>query len=537
MANIIYTVPLAEEAYVAAVAFVANTVIDAAQPNITSVGNLTGLTVTGNTSLVNVNATGNINFSSSGNIALGNVGNVHITGGNANYVLTTDGTGNLNWQAANAIANAGTVTNVNTSGSGLGFSLTGGPITTTGTVTLTVPNATSLRSSLNIGNVANLNLNGNGNYFLGGNGSFIDFYNYLPNYLGNANFNYVTSVSLGSNSITANYLGNATTLLFANVANITTINATTGNFVGNISAGNANLGNIVNANYFVGNGNGLVNVTSNFANFAGNITNSAQPNITSVGTLISLTISGNLTANNANITNHINSNTANISNTLNGNVGNFVGNITAGNANLGNFVYANFYQGNGYLLTGVTAANANYASYAGNVTLANQPNITQVGTLTSLTVNAKANISALELSGNTNNLSLINLLNASEKVTLDATSLTGNISFDVMTQSVLYYTANATGNFNINFRGNANLTLDTLMSNGQSVTVNLLTTLGSNLYYPNIHQVDGSNVTPKWLSNTAPSAAIANGVSSYTYSLIKTGSNTFTIFGSYNNYK
>lgn len=66
----------------------------------------------------------------------------------------------------------GTVSNVLTAGSGLGFSLSGGPITTTGTITLSTPNATSLRTSLDIGNVANANFNGNGNSYLRGNGTF-----------------------------------------------------------------------------------------------------------------------------------------------------------------------------------------------------------------------------------------------------------------------------------------------------------------------------------------------------------------------------
>jgi hypothetical protein len=68
----------------------------------------------------------------------------------------------------------GSVTTVNTAGSGLGFTLTGGPITTTGTVTLTTPNVTELRTNLAIGNVANANFTGNGNVVLSGNGAWID---------------------------------------------------------------------------------------------------------------------------------------------------------------------------------------------------------------------------------------------------------------------------------------------------------------------------------------------------------------------------
>ena len=81
----------------ATTATTANTVLTAAQPNITSTGNLTGLTVS--------NATGVVNFSNTANVTLGAVGNLHISGGTANYVLKTDGAGNLSWVAQSGGSN------------------------------------------------------------------------------------------------------------------------------------------------------------------------------------------------------------------------------------------------------------------------------------------------------------------------------------------------------------------------------------------------------------------------------------------------
>ena len=76
--------------YVAAAkATTANTVTTNAQPNITSIGNLTGLTVS--------NATGVVNFSNTANVTLGAVANLHITGGSNGQTLTTNGSGNLSW--------------------------------------------------------------------------------------------------------------------------------------------------------------------------------------------------------------------------------------------------------------------------------------------------------------------------------------------------------------------------------------------------------------------------------------------------------
>jgi len=74
--------------------------------------------------------------------------------------------------------------------------------------------------------------------------------------------------------------------------------------IGNIVSSNANLGNAASANFFIGDGGLLSNIysvggtadfatTANFANYAGNVTISDQPNITSVGDLVNLTVTGN----------------------------------------------------------------------------------------------------------------------------------------------------------------------------------------------------------------------------------------------------
>jgi hypothetical protein len=93
---------------------IAYSVANAAQPNITSVGTLTNLAVSGNAT-VNGNITsngtayvGNLSTTGLASITtlavgttanLGAVGNVKITGGTGGYVLQTDGTGNLSWTA------------------------------------------------------------------------------------------------------------------------------------------------------------------------------------------------------------------------------------------------------------------------------------------------------------------------------------------------------------------------------------------------------------------------------------------------------
>jgi hypothetical protein len=113
---------------------------------------------------------------------------------------------------------------------------------------------------------------------------------------------------------------------------------------------------------------------ANFANFAGQVTNSAQPNITSLGTLGNLTVSNTITTQNIVVTGNLQ-----------------VGNLVANSAN-----YANF-AGVAYSVSGAnvsgTVASANYSIFAGtafNVDLAN--------------VNGAGNIASLNLDGNVSNV-------------------------------------------------------------------------------------------------------------------------------------
>jgi hypothetical protein len=133
---------------------------------------------------------------------------------------------------------------------------------------------------------------------------------------------------------------------------------------------------------------------------------------------------------------------------------------------------------------------------------------------------------------NTQTLTNKTLQTASETVTISATAATGTINYDVSTQSVLYYTSNASANWTTNFRGSSGASLNSLMSTGQSITVAFLVTQGGTAYYNNAFQVDGTSVTPKWQGGTAPSAGNASSIDIYSFTIVKTGSAAFTIFAS-----
>lgn len=137
----------------------------------------------------------------------------------------------------------------------------------------------------------------------------------------NSNISSVVDIYAVGNIYANNFIGNIsgnisvpgsnTQIIFNNnglagaSANLT-FNGVALTVVGNINSDNANLGNIARANAFVGNfsGNGalLNNLTAanlvGVAPLADQVTNSNQPNITSVGNLLNLTVSGNTLVNN-----------------------------------------------------------------------------------------------------------------------------------------------------------------------------------------------------------------------------------------------
>ena len=134
--------------------------------------------------------------------------------------------------------------------------------------------------------------------------------------------------------------------------------------------------------------------------------------------------------------------------------------------------------------------------------------------------------------------SAIVLNDTAEVATVSATAATGTINYDITTQSVLYYTSNASANWTVNFRASSGTSLNTALSTGQSMTVAFLVTQGSTAYYNSAVQVDGttSGVTTRWLGG-APTAGNASGIDSYRYLIIKTGSATFTVLASNTQFK
>jgi hypothetical protein len=141
------------------------------------------------------------------------------------------------------------------------------------------------------------------------------------------------------------------------------------------------------------------------ATTAGTVTTNAQPNITSVGTLTILSVSGN-----ANIANIGTGGLITAEGTVRGGALSTGGSLgVTGNANIGNIGTAGLITATG----NITGGNLSGTLVTGTLTTAAQPNITSTGTLTSLSVTGNISSSGNILVGNStvigtaNNISTI----------------------------------------------------------------------------------------------------------------------------------
>jgi hypothetical protein len=116
-----------------------------------------------------------------------------------------------------------------------------------------------------------------------------------------------------------------------------------------------------------------------------------------------------------------------------------------------------------------------------------------------------------------------------EKVTTEATAATGTVNYDVITQAVWNFTTDASANWTLNVRGDASNSLDSIMDTGESLTIAHIVSQGATAYYNSAFQIDGSSVTPEWQGGSAPTGGNASSLDTYSYTIIKTASATFTV--------
>jgi hypothetical protein len=225
---------------------------------------------------------------------------------------------------------------------------------------------------------------------------------------------------------------------------------------GNITAANFN---VTSGGIYTGNGSGLSAIAA--ANLTGTLSSAIQSNITQLGTLASLTATGNInTANLFATTVNATSLIGTLGTAAQPNITSVgtltsldvTGNVTSGNADLGNLVTANF--------------------VTGTLTTAAQPNITSVGTLSSLAVTA--NITAGNIYANSGRIG----------ATLLTGTLTTAAQANITSVGTLSY-LNVTGPVNVD-----------------SLSSNTLSGDGSNIY----------NITGSEVTGEVDFAAVANSV-------------------------
>tara|TARA_B100001778_G_scaffold282699_1_gene248348 strand:+ start:5560 stop:6255 length:696 start_codon:yes stop_codon:yes gene_type:complete len=115
-----------------------------------------------------------------------------------------------------------------------------------------------------------------------------------------------------------------------------------------------------------------------------------------------------------------------------------------------------------------------------------------------------------------------------EGVKITAGKLSDNLNIDLADGMVHYFTTQETTTSTPNIRFSSSATLDSNMSVGEAISVTLITTAAAAAYSAQL-TIDGAAVTENWVGGSAPSDGGSSGVDIHAYTIIKTGSATFTV--------
>jgi len=149
------------------------------------------------------------------------------------------------------------------------------------------------------------------------------------------------------------------------------------------------------------------------------------------------------------------------------------------------------------------------------------------------------NIVAGQVAGNTLAANLqISLTQVFETANVYTTAVGGNVNIDLQNNTVYFFSSNTTANVTFNLRANTQNTLDSQLSIGQSVTTAILLKQGATRYRANVY-VDGTLQSPFYLGNSAPSHATTQqeSIDIYSFNIIKTAANTYTILAANSNFQ
>ena len=197
-------------------------------------------------------------------------------------------------------------------------------------------------------------------------------------------------------------------------------------------------------------------------------------------------------------------------------------------------------------------ANFNTTATLGNTAIGLGNTTTSVGnlTLTNVTIVSGTSLVGNVTIGNTTvglgntatsigNLALNNatIENIQEPSNVAAFAATGTINMDILSNVVMVLTSNAAANWTVNFRGNAGTTFNNAVAVGNAINTSMLVPQGATAYYNSAVTIDGNSVTPKYQGGTAWTAGNANSTDTYSYVVVKTAANVYTVLTSQTQFK
>ena len=129
-----------------------------------------------------------------------------------------------------------------------------------------------------------------------------------------------------------------------------------------------------------------------------------------------------------------------------------------------------------------------------------------------------------------------------EKCNHDAgAGLTGDYNHDLITYGNVHYAhGNSTGTWTYNLRGSASVALNDMMSNGESLSFQLISSQNNASYYMTAFKIDNNTQTAGsqiyWQGGSAPSAGGASGYDVYTFTIFKAANASWRVFASLSNH-
>ena len=116
--------------------------------------------------------------------------------------------------------------------------------------------------------------------------------------------------------------------------------------------------------------------------------------------------------------------------------------------------------------------------------------------------------------------------------------LTGDYNHDLITYGNVHWaTSNSSGTWTYNLRGSATVALNDMMTDGETLSFQLISAQNSTSNYMTAFKIDGSSShTVWWQGGSAPSAGGGSGYDVYTFTVFKIGNASFRTFASLSNH-